>query len=452
MPADRSRIDAYLTEHLDHALGEIAELVAQPSVSAQGLGMAECAEVVARVLQRHGVDAQVYATAGNPVVVGRIEGRSPRTLLCYNHYDVQPAEPFDLWTSPPFEAQVRDGAIYGRGVRDDKGELVARLFALDAVRAAHGGELPCGVLFFVDGEEEIGSPSLVNFVETHLDLLRCDGAIWEEGYIDPDGAAVNILGCRGVMDVELSVQTLERDAHSGLAHLLPNAAWRLVRALGTLKDADEHILIPGFYDDVRPLSEADRALLAQEPPWEESLRGALGRSDFVLGRQGLARKEAVFAPTCNIQGITAGYQGEGGKTVIPARASAKLDFRLVPDQDPGDILSKLRAHLDAGGFADVAVRVFGGAIWPDRTPPDDPLVALTERTGLEVYGAARVQLMTGGSSPSYAFSRPLGIPTVTAGIGYWDNRAHSPDEHVRLPDFLNGARHIARILDGFGDL
>ncbi len=448
-----TQIDEFLKANLDHYLGELTELCAQKSISARKEGTQECAELVGRLLARHGLSVERFETPGNPVLVGRAKGRSARTLLCYNHYDVQPPEPLELWTTPPFEPTMRDGALYARGAADDKGELIARLAALDAVRAAHGGELPCNVLFVVEGEEEIGSPTVGQFVLDHRDLLACDGSIWEGGGIGPDGAPELVLGARGILVVELSVQTMSRDAHSGGAHIFPNAAWRLVRALNALKDDQERSLIPGFYDDVRPPSALDLELLDKVPTFEDVMRAVYGVKQFVLGRTGPAQNWAVFQPTCNIQGITSGYQGEGDKTIVPARASVKLDFRLVPDMEPDDIATKLRAHLDASGFGDVVVHSFGGMM-PFKALPDSPLVKLTVETGQEVYGKPTLIVpIGGGSTPIYAFSGPLGgIPVVTAGVGYWDNRIHAPDEHVRVQDFLNGARHIARIMEGFAGI
>ena len=452
MTGTSARIDNFLQSGLEGYMAETAQLCAQPSISARQEGMLECADLVASILEQHGFRVQQFPTPGNPIIVGRADGRSDRTLLFYNHYDVQPPEPLELWTSPPFEPTLRDGALYGRGAKDDKGEFVARLAAVDAVRAAHGGTLPCGVTFCVEGEEEIGSHHIAQFVREHLDILRCHGSIWEEGGVNAAGQSVVSLGPRGILYVELEVEMLRRDAHSGGASVLPNAAWRLLRALSSLKGPDERILIPGFYDHVRPPSARDLELLRALPSDEDEMRAQFEVKQFVRGVTGEAYKRAVFEPTCNIAGIGGGYQGAGSKTVIPARAMAKVDFRLVPDQDPEDILAKLRQHLDDQGFRDVRVTRLG-AMWPSTSRADDPLVALTARTGEAVYGAPTVLTpLSGGSSPRYAFAGPLGIPIVTAGVGYPGTRAHAPDEHVRLADFLNGARHIARILDGFAEL
>jgi acetylornithine deacetylase/succinyl-diaminopimelate desuccinylase-like protein len=452
MTDSRAKIDQFVHAALDGYIAETAELCAQPSVSARAEGTHECATLVARALDRHGFRVQRIETAGNPIIMAHASGRSSQTLLFYNHYDVQPPEPLELWTTPPFQPTVRNGALFARGAKDDKGEFIARVAAVDAVRAAHGGQLPCGVIFVVEGEEEIGSPHIAEFVQAHKDQLRCHGAVWEEGGLAPSGDPETTLGRRGILGVELEVETMARDAHSGAGHMLPNAAWRLHRVLAGLKGPDERVRVAGFYDDVEPPSARDLAMLRALPDEEPWLRHNYGVTEFVRGLAGPALAQAIFEPTCNIAGIAAGYQGPGLKTVIPARATCKIDFRLVPWQDPEDVFGKLRVHLDREGFTDVALRNLG-MMWPARIPVDAPLVGLTVRAAEEVYGLpAQVRPIGGGSSPIYAFSRPLGIPVVTAGVGYAGNRTHAPDEHVRLADFLNASRHIARILDGFADL
>jgi acetylornithine deacetylase/succinyl-diaminopimelate desuccinylase-like protein len=219
-----------------------------------------------------------------------------------------------------------------------------------------------------------------------------------------------------------------------------------------LKDQQEHILVPGWYEHALPPSTKDLELFEKLPDREAWLRQQMEIKSFVNDLHGKDLMKAVFNPTCNIDGITAGYQGEGMKTVIPAKASAKVDFRLVPEQDPDDLFTKLRLHLDRQGFEDIHLERMG-AMWPYKAPADDHLVILTSNTGEEVYGkSALLDPLVGGSSPAYAFAKPLDISVVDAGIGYWDNRAHAPDEHIRIEDFFNGARHLARLLDGFSTL
>jgi acetylornithine deacetylase/succinyl-diaminopimelate desuccinylase-like protein len=447
-------VDSHIEANLERYLDDVIALCHQPSVSARKEGTRECAALVEALLVNYGCDVTRIEGYGDPILVGRIAGKSERTLLFYNHYDVQPPEPLDLWDSPPYEPTLRDGALYARGAKDDKGELVARLAAVDAIRAAHGGELPCGALFVVEGEEEIGSPHIADFVRDHVDLLRCHGSIWEEGGIGIGGHPQVSIGTRGMLAVEIAVEAMARDAHSGYAHVLPNAAWRLTWALATLKESGEHILIDGFYDDALPPSPTDLAIFERQPPFAEAeYRAMFGLNAFAGNRSREVLTRAIFEPTCTLQGITTGYQGQGVKTVIPARASAKLDFRLVPNQQPPDILDKLRRHLDSHGYADVKI-TYSDWMFPARTAADDPLVRLTAQAGEEVYGLpAHIQpLGTGGSSPRYAFQGPLNIPIVTAGVGYWDSRTHAPNEHIRLIDFQNAARQLARVLDGFAEL
>lgn len=449
MTIDLERVDAYLTEHLEETLADLARLCGQPSVAAQGLGMAECADLTAELLRAAGLRADVMPSDGFPVVYGELAGASPKTLLFYNHYDVQPAEPLELWDSPPFEMARRDGKLYARGVGDDKGHIVSRLAAIRAIRAVHG-ELPCAVKFVIEGEEEIGSNNLPAFIERHRDLLRADGCIWEFGGIGYDGRPFTYLGMRGDFYVELSVKRLTHDAHSGLGgSIFPNAAWRLTWALATLKGQDERILIDGWYDNIVPPSEYDRELLDRLPDDEAKLKADYGLDCFLGGATGVAlREQEVFVPTCTISGLTSGYQGPGSKTVLPAEARAKIDFRLVPDQDPADLLGKLRRHLDRHGFQDVAITQLGGE-HPARTTSDSPFVDLVAATAASLYdGPLTIAPMSGGSGPMYPFVKYLGVPIANAGIGRPNSNAHAPNEHVFVDEFLRGARHIARIIAG----
>jgi acetylornithine deacetylase/succinyl-diaminopimelate desuccinylase-like protein len=448
---DYARIDAYLEAHLDRSIAELSRLVAQPSVGAQNRGMEACAALVREMLARRGFEAEVLGTAGAPVVFAERAGRSGKTLLFYNHYDVQPAEPLELWDSPPFEPALRDGKLFGRGVSDDKGHIVARLHALDAILDA-AGELPCRVKFVIEGEEETSSRHLHEFVLREKDRLKADACVWEFGYLDHTGAPLQILGLRGICYVELSVTTAEHDAHSGIGgSIFPNAAWRLNWALGTLKGPDERIRIPGYYDSVRPPSDRDRAYLDALPEQADEYKKRYGVTGFLKGLTGgLDLKVAeVFEPTCTICGLTSGYQGPGPKTVLPAKASAKVDFRLVPDQRPEDVLRMLRAHLDAQGFTDVKMEFLGGEP-PGRTDPDHPFVRLVVDAAEPVYGRKMpIVPMTGGSGPNHMFIHDLGLPVVTAGMGYPETRAHAPNENIVLDHYLKHARHVARILGEF---
>jgi acetylornithine deacetylase/succinyl-diaminopimelate desuccinylase-like protein len=451
-PELHAQLDQHIRAHLDEWVAELSTLCAQPSVSAQGLGMTECARLVAQMLEQRGFAVEILPTDGYAVVVGEASGASDRTLLFYNHYDVQPAEPLELWDSPPFEPVLRDAALYARGASDDKGHLLCRLAAIDAVRAVTG-TLPCRVKFVVEGEEEISSPHLPAFIRDQRERLAADACVWEFGGVNHDGVPVESLGMRGICYVELTVRTASQDAHSGLGgSIFPNAAWRLVWALGSLKGPDERVRLPGFYDKVQPPSPRDLALLAALPDEADELRSRYGLAGFLGGLTGGAelKRQAVFEPTCTICGLTSGYQGPGPKTVLPAEASAKVDFRLVPDQRPEEVLDQLRRHLDAAGFQDVEIRFLGGEA-PGRTDPDDPFVRLVVDAAADVYEAPMlIQPMIGGSGPNHAFLEHLGVPICTSGVGYPGAQVHAPNEHVRLADLVNGIRHTARILTAFG--
>ncbi|MCC6348258.1 MAG: M20/M25/M40 family metallo-hydrolase [Candidatus Eisenbacteria bacterium] len=446
-------VDRWIADHLDESLAELGRLVAQPSVAAQGLGMDECARLVAAMLERRGFAVELVPSGGGPpVVLGERAGRSDRTLLVYNHYDVQPPEPLELWTSPPFEATRRDGKVFGRGVSDDKGHIVSRLLAIDALLATRG-ELPCRVKFVIEGEEEVGSVHLPAFVRAHRERLAGDACLWEFGQVDDRGVPMQFAGLRGICYVELSVETASLDVHSGLGgSIFPNAAWRLTWALASLKGRDERIRIPGWYDDVRPPSARDRELMAALPDTAPAYRERYGVRGFLRGMEGGVdlRIAEVFEPTCTLCGLDSGYQGPGSKTVLPARASAKVDFRIVPDQTPEDLLPKLRAHLDAQGFPDVTITFLGGNP-AGRTDPDDPFVSLVSDTAAPVYGVPmQIVPMIGGSGPNHCFLHELKVPVACAGLGYPDTRAHAPDENLRVDHYANHARHMARILEAFG--
>ncbi|MCA9994590.1 MAG: M20/M25/M40 family metallo-hydrolase [Anaerolineales bacterium] len=452
MKSELEQIETHIEQHVDHWVAELARLCAQPSVSAQNFGIRECAELVKTMLEEQGFAAEVMPSGGHPVVYGEGNGRSDKTLLFYLHYDVQPPEPLELWESPPFELTQRGNKLYARGVSDDKGHIIARLAALSAVREVLG-ELPCNVKFIIEGEEEVGSPNMPAFVEQHQEKLAADACIWEFGSVDFDGRPTQSLGMRGICFTELSVKTAVRDAHSGLGgSIFPNAAWRLTWALSTLKDQNERILIPGFYDNVVGPSERDLALLDATPDDSAELKASFQLDGYLRGLDGGLewKKTAVFEPTCTICGLTSGYQGEGVKTVLPAEARAKVDFRLVPDQSPAEVVAKLRAHLDAQGFGDVEVKLLGGGR-PAKVDPDDPFVQIAVETATAVYGEDPVvEPIIGGSGPNYPFIHVLGLPLVSAGIGYPGSQVHAPNENVDLDYFVKGIKHTAHIIYRFG--
>ena len=445
---DYTQIKSYLADNLDNSLAELSRLCAQPSIAAQNLGMQECAELVAEMLKQRDFEVEIMSTEGAPVVFAQRKGRRDKTLMFYNHYDVQPPEPLEEWETPPFEPAIRDGKMYARGVADDKGHIVSRLHAIDAI-LDQDGELPCNVKFVIEGEEETSSVHLHEFIEVNQAKLAADACIWEFGGVDHREVPIQYLGMRGICYVELSVRTASIDAHSGLGgSIFPNAAWRLIWALRSIKGTDEIIRLPGHYDDVVPPTPRDLELIAALPEVSDEYKERYGVESFLKGvTDGVDLRVAeVFKPTCTICGFTSGYQGEGGKTVLPAYASAKVDFRLVPNQKPEDVVLNLRKFLDQGGFEDIEITYLGGEP-PARTDPDHPFVALVMRTAEPVYGyPMQISPMIGGSGPNYPFIHILNLPVVTAGVGYPGSQAHAPNENMRLDLYLKGAEHIARIL------
>lgn len=450
---DFERIERYIDDNLERSVAELSRLVAQPSVSAQNLGLVECARLVQQMLNSRGFATEILETGGAPVVFGERKGVVDKTILVYNHYDVQPPEPLDLWESPPFEATLRNGKLYGRGVSDDKGPLVSRLHAIDSLLAVQD-EIPCNVKFIIEGEEETSSVHLHDFILKNKERLKADACVWEFGSVDINDIPQQYLGLRGICYVELSVETAAVDTHSGLSgSIFPNAAWQLVWALCSIKGPDGLIRLPGFYDSVKPPSQRDREFLAALPDEAEDYKQRYGVKEFLKGITGgvdlyLAQ---YFEPTCTICGLTAGYQGSGSKTVMPARASAKVDFRLVPDQHPEQVLQQLRTHLDKEGYADVKIEFLGGEP-PARTDPDDPFVKLVVEAAEPVYGSPmQIVPMQGGSGPNYPFVHVLNLPVVTAGPSYPGSRVHAPNENIRLDLYLKHAKHFARILTAFGE-
>jgi acetylornithine deacetylase/succinyl-diaminopimelate desuccinylase-like protein len=441
-------LDTIASRRSDY-LDRLTRLCRQPSIAAQGIGMAETASLVEQMLREIGANVRQVPTAGYPVVYAEI-GEGDRTLLFYNHYDVQPPEPLDEWHSDPFAAEVRDGALYARGVADNKGNIAARIAAVDAYLAARG-KLPCRVKFIIEGEEEIGSPSLPAFADANRDLVQAGACVWEAGYADLEGRREIYLGVKGILYVELEARKAVTDWHSAYATIVPNAAWHLLRALQTLKDSDERVLIPGFYDAVRPPAEADREALRRMPFDEPGRLAQLGIPAFNRGLTGMALlEEHLFQPTCNIAGITSGYTGPGMKTVLPHRATAKLDFRLAPDQDPHEIFDLLGRHLHEQGFGDVEVRLLS-AEHPARTPVDHPFARLVEQVTREVSGKEPVVYpLTPATGPMYALCARYGIPAASTGVGHANSHVHAPNENILLDDFYMGIGQIAGIIERFG--
>jgi acetylornithine deacetylase/succinyl-diaminopimelate desuccinylase-like protein len=453
-PGDFDLPTAYLNAHRDEPRVLLEQLCRQPSVAAQNLGIAAMADLVETLLREVGFSTQRLCVDGAPpVMYGELRGRSPFTLLLYNHYDVQPAEPLALWQSPPFEPAVRDGKLYARGAVDNKGEIAARLAAIRALRAS-SGMLPITLRWIIEGEEEIGSPHFAAIAERYADLLHADGCLWEGASFDEEGRPKLNLGTKGLLYVQLSVQGTGVDAHSGKAAILPSAAWRLVQALALLRTPEGRVRIPGFYDAVMSPTPLQLAALADQTSTEEQTKGIYQIERFIDGLTGAAlREREAFSPTCNIAGLESGYTGEGLKTVLPARAMAKIDFRLVPDQDPQDILAKLQAYLKHEGYDDIQVSVYGSAE-PVITPIDNPFVQKIAAIAEAFAGkSASITPIVGGTLPLLgALRRYVGLPGLSApgNVNYWGSGAHAPNENIRLADLQQAVRYNCYMFQALG--
>ena len=439
--------ESYVDDNRDRFLAELCQVCAQPSIAAQGIGLEETAGIIEQRLTALGAQVQRFVIDGSPPLLYAELGSGEKTMLVYNHYDVQPPDPLDEWESPPFEPEVRDGRLYARGVADDKGDLFCRLQAIEAYQATVG-PLPLRIKFIIEGEEEVGSPHLDTFAERHPELLEADGCLWETGNKDAARRTVLTLGVKGICYVELTVETAARDLHSAWGGIIPNAAWRLVWALNTLKDEDDRILVDGLMDHVQAPTEEEMAQLASLPYDEDQERVSLGFSEYVRGLSGVdLLVKHFYEPTCTICGLKSGYIEEGVKTVLPNRAMAKVDFRLVPDLTPELVAKLLRAHLDRRGFEDIRVTAKGG-LMPARSSLDAPFVQACVAACEATYGEEPIIYPTSpGSGPLYSLSRET--PAVMAGVAHADSRLHAPNENIYLQDYFEGIRFVGELIHRF---
>jgi acetylornithine deacetylase/succinyl-diaminopimelate desuccinylase-like protein len=447
--ADVSDADYVWIEEETSRLLEL--LCREPSVSAEARALETTAQLVEELIAASGFEVkQLRVEGGPPAVYGEQRGRGDFVLLLYNHYDVQPVDPLELWDSPPFEPTVRDGKLFARGTADNKGELAVRLAVVRALRE-RTGELPITIRWIIEGEEEVGSPHFDEIVRRYVNDLRADACLWEGAPARlRDGRASIGLGFKGTLAVRLDVRRAASDAHSAAAAIAPSAAWHLVEALSSLRDRDGSVRIAGFYDHVRPPTETElRAIEEQSDSIELELRDALGIDAFIDGLTGAPLRERLaFSPTGNIAGIKTGYSGPGMKTVLPAEASAWLDFRLVPEQHPHEMLALLTSHLEREGFGDVEINVLGTAE-PAGTPIEHPFVQTVARIAEETSGKpASITPRVGGSLPIIAsLHRHLQVPGVSAPGNpfYYGAKVHAPNEHIRLED-LGHAIRFTRLL------
>ncbi len=445
------KFQSYVEANRERFIAELQDFCRQPSVAAQNLGMREMADKVVARLSTLGAETRLIpVTGGAPVIVAEI-GTGKRTLMVYDHYDVQPPEPLELWETGPWEAAIRDGKIFARGVSDNKGDLMCRIQTIEAYLATVG-PLPLRIRFVIEGEEEIGSVHLPQFVRENRALVEgADGCLWEFGSQDIDERPTMSCGLKGIFYVELHAQGAVRDLHSSLAAIVPDPAWRLTWALNTLKDANDRILIDDFMSHVRPPTEPEMQMLRTIPYDEEKELADMGIPAFVNHLTGLELlKKYLYEPTCTICGLYSGYIGEGSKTVLPNHAFAKIDFRLVPNLDPGRVMDLLRKHLDRRGFQDIEVKPTETGEEVARSPLDAPIVRAAVDAMRAVYPKPPVIYPTSaGSGPMYPLCQALGIPAVSAGCGWYDSRAHAPNESIRIEDYFQGMLFVRELIDRF---
>jgi acetylornithine deacetylase/succinyl-diaminopimelate desuccinylase-like protein len=432
---------------------ELLGFCAIPSEAGDAVALRAAADWVAERLRRLPATIDVVERDGAPPLVTGELGAG-RTLLAVQHYDVQPAVPLELWTSPPYQPEVRDGRLYARGASDNKGELMARVWAVEAYLATIG-DLPCRVRFIVQGEEEGGGANFGPLLDLRPGVREADGVLSEGGEIDGHGRPVVYGGVRGMVSFELVCRTIAYDAHSSLSNLLPSAASRLVMALSTLWDAEGVPRIEGLDDAVRRPTAVDAALLAATPTQEiDDLFSVYGVDRLVAGRRGAAALEAVtFGTTCNLQGLWSGYTGPGGKTITPAEGHARLDIRLVPSQEPEAILEAVRRHLAGHGFGDIEVIASDENYPAWWTPSDDPIIAAAIRASEAVLGTSAVQQLSApGTEPLWDVCAAGNLPAVSLGASDDDARMHAPDESWSLAGAALAAQMTARFLDEFAEI
>jgi acetylornithine deacetylase/succinyl-diaminopimelate desuccinylase-like protein len=396
----------YVDSHMDEVVSDLQVLIRQPSVSAKNEGIEECATLVQKLLKKSGVKSEILRLKKGvaPIVYGEIKSKQnpKKTLMFYNHYDVQPAEPFDLWDDPPFSGTKKGNKIFGRGATDDKGELITRIKAVEACLKTTG-DVPCNIKFVIEGEEETGSAHIEEYLKKYKKKFSCDGVIWEFGYVDAKNRPIIGLGMKGLLFVELSVKESIRDAHSSLAVLIKNPAWRLIEVVNTLKNSDGKVIIKGWYDEVSSFSKNDLEIIKKEPFDENVFKKEFGIKSFVGNKKGMdAKKALVGGATCNIAGFLSGYVGDGAKTVLPGSALVKIDFRLIPKMDPKKQVLRLKNHLKSKGFSDVCIKVYHGEA-AARTDSSHPFVSQVKDAADKSFGKSILNVSNAGTGPMYPF-------------------------------------------------
>ncbi len=443
---------------MDDLISDLQVLIRQPSVSAINQGLEECALLLAKMMNTAGIKTELlYLSKAKsrkthdyediekhlsipPLVFGEVKSKSNplgKTILFYNHYDVQPIDPIEKWDDDPFSGKVDGNVIFGRGSCDDKGELITRLKAVEFF-LKQTGDVPCNIKFLIEGEEEISSPNLNKYLLEYGEKFHCDLVIWESGYIDEKGRPIISLGQKGILIVELNVQGPVRDVHSGRAVAIENPAWKLIRILSQLYDVHGKILIKGWYDDIRQLTNKELEQIAKEPYDEDEIKKEYGMNKFINNSSGFEiKKSLVIDPTCNIFSLSSGYANNGVKTIIPSTAIAKLDFRLVPYMDPKNQFNKLVTYIRSKGYSEEELKITflsGGPGY--RTPFNNEYVNLVISAAKRIFDNVILNISSSGSGPMYSFKKFLSVDSICIGSTILPNKMHSPNEFTNI-DLLN---------------
>ena len=440
-------VHSYIDSRREPWLQELFELIAQPSISTTGEGMAESVTLLSQLLESSGLKVQRFESPGEPFLFAeRTSASAQRTVLVYGHYDVQPPDPVERWTSPPFRPTVRDGKIYARGAGDNKGQLYAQVKGVQAVLECLG-ELPVNVKFLFEGEEEVGSPNIGAFVREHLDLLACDLVYCSDGHHSYGERPEVVFGVRGIFYVELTARGPSVDVHSGnFGGLVDSPNERLARLVTLLKDETNHVLIPGFYDKVANPTEQDLQAFQALPLTEAQVMSDLGTDRIAGDPNTHFLVKRVLQPTLNVNGFGGGYTGEGMKTIIPSSATMKIDMRLVEHQTPEEIQELLEKYLTEIGMDELEVKVYG-RMPPWRTPIDHPAARPVLRAVEAGFGAPPFLVPgAGGSLPMAWFKQIPGAAIFLVPYAQQDERNHSPDESFAVENYFGGIRTMANLV------
>lgn len=439
----------YVQCNQDDIITDLRKLVKHPSISAQNVGIEECAAALNEIMRDSGISSNIIKLKdGNPIVYGEVKSSSKKTLLLYSHYDVQPVEPLDEWKYNPFSGVVADNKIHGRGAADSKGNVIALIKAakafLDTV-----GEPPVNLKFLIEGEEEISSIGLPDFVKKNKQMLKANASLCFDSSLHPTGKASIYAGLKGLLYIELRCKTAAIDMHSGLAPIIPNPAWRLVSALNSIKN-DGKILIDGWYDDVKVPTKEDLALVQKLEYDEKLIKKEYGVKELLNDVTGTeALKKLLFEPTCNIAGIQTGYTSAGAKTVLPNEAFVKIDFRLVYDQHSDDLLKKLRIHLAKRGYTDMTIYKLG-TVEPSKTDTNAKIVQAAVRAAEQTYSKKPAVFPNmWGSGPDFVFTKILKLQSVWTGCSPPYANIHAPNEFTTIRNVLDGVCYASAIIEEF---